>query len=279
MRFVTYGLGEQSGLGVRAPAGIVPTGHHDLRDYLEGGDTAQKELDALLATGPDPVQPDRLLAPLAGRCQLICVGGNYRDHLTEVGLTPAEPVYFPKLWSSVLAPGDLVRAPGPDTQLDYEAEFAAIIGRTARAVPADRALDHVFGYTVVNDISARDVMAREPLQIMLCKSADGFLPVAEDIVTRDEVELGNNAITCTVNGELRQNSTLDKMIYALPYLIEFLTRSVTLSPGDLITTGTPGGVGAGRSPQVFLRPGDVVTAAVDGVGSVTTTIGEPRRLR
>ena len=276
MRFVTYRRAGQTELGVRTSYGIVATGHPGLREYLEEGDAAVTRLARLLASGPPVVTPDRMLSPLAERCQLICVGGNYADHIAEAGLQVSEPVYFPKLWSAVLPPGEPLAMPEPATQLDYEVEFAVVIGRTARRIAAADALDHVFGYTVVNDVGARDVMAREFLQIMLCKSADGFLPVAEEIVTTDEVDVRGAAITCTVNGELRQKSTLDQMLHSVPYLLEFLTRTVTLHPGDLVTTGSPGGSGFGQSPPSFLRPGDVVTAAVAGVGSVTTTIGEPR---
>jgi 2-keto-4-pentenoate hydratase/2-oxohepta-3-ene-1,7-dioic acid hydratase in catechol pathway len=273
VRFVTYCSNGRPALGVQTPDGVVPTGHSGLREYLEAGPAAADQLRALLASDPATVTPDRLMSPLADRAQLICVGGNYQEHLDEVGLTRlTEPVYFPKLWSAVLAPGEPLRPPTEDTLLDYEVELAVVIGRTMHRVSAADAVDHVFGYTVVNDISARDVMKREPMQIMLSKSADSFLPVAPEIVTADEVELGDQAITCTVNGEIRQKSTLDNMVYSVPYLLEFLTRSVTLYPGDLITTGTPGGVAMSRPQQDYLRPGDVMTAAVDGVGQVTTTV-------
>ncbi|MER6212131.1 fumarylacetoacetate hydrolase family protein [Streptomyces sp. NPDC001642] len=276
MRFVTYHRAGMTELGVRTAEGIVPTGHPGLREYLAEGDAAVARLERLLASGPPVVAPDRMLSPLAERAQLICVGGNYTDHNAEMGIEPTEPVYFPKLWSAVLPPGEPLRPPEPTTQLDYEVEFAVVIGRTARRITAADALDHVFGYTVVNDIGAREVMARERLQIMLCKSADGFLPVAEEIVTTDEVDVDGATIMCTVNGELRQKSTLDKMRYSVPYLLEFLTRTVTLHPGDLVTTGSPGGSGIALTPPGFLRPGDVVTASVAGVCSVITTIGEPR---
>jgi 2-keto-4-pentenoate hydratase/2-oxohepta-3-ene-1,7-dioic acid hydratase in catechol pathway len=275
MRFVTYRLNGATELGVKTEDGIVPAGYPGLRDYLEAGDAAAEKLQALIATKPPVVVPDRLLTPLAERCQLILVGGNYAAHLAEAGLQPSEPVYFPKVWSSVLAPGDPLHLPEETTKLDYEVEFSFIIGRTAKNVSEEDALDYIFGYTVVNDFGARDVMEREPMQIMLCKSPDGFLPVAEEIVTADEVELGANAITCTVNGELRQNSTLDDMLYKVPFLLSFLSRSVTLQPGDLVTTGTPGGAGLGMTPPGYVHPGDVVVASVEGVTSVTTVIAGP----
>jgi 2-keto-4-pentenoate hydratase/2-oxohepta-3-ene-1,7-dioic acid hydratase in catechol pathway len=273
MRFVTYSASGRTGLGVRTPEGIVATGYPDLREYLAAGDAAVTELDRRLAEGAT-IRPDRMLSPLPERSQLICVGGNYADHLAEAGLAPAEPVYFPKVWSALLPPGEPLRMPEPTTLLDYEVELAVVVGRTARHISAADYLDYVFGYTVVNDISARDVMIREHLQIMLCKSADGFLPIAEEIVTADEAELEGSALSCTVNGELRQKATLDQMLYDIPFLLEFLTRWVTLSPGDLVTTGSPGGSAMGRGPAAYLRPGDVVTASVAGVTSVTTTVAE-----
>jgi 2-keto-4-pentenoate hydratase/2-oxohepta-3-ene-1,7-dioic acid hydratase in catechol pathway len=276
MKIVSYLSDGRRGLGVRTEDGIVATGFSDLREYLAGGPGAQERLERAVYGATETVDPDRLLAPIPERSALICVGGNYQDHLEEVDLHPSEPVYFPKLWSALLDPGDVLHPPDADTLLDYEVEFAVVIGRQARGIRAADALDYVFGYTVVNDMSARDVMAREPMQIMLCKSADGLLPIAPEIVTRDEVPVADNAITCMVNDEVRQSSTLDQMLYPVPYLLEFLTRYVTLSPGDLVTTGTPGGVALGRSPSAFLRPGDVVTCSVAGVATVATTIGEPR---
>ncbi|HEX3779720.1 MAG TPA: fumarylacetoacetate hydrolase family protein [Pseudonocardiaceae bacterium] len=274
MRFVTYQHDGRAELGVRTTEGIVATGYPDLREYLAAGESATTALQRLLASGPATVQPDRMLSPIPDRAQLICVGGNYSDHLAEAGLAPTEPVYFPKVWSALLPPGPPLRMPEPTSLLDYEVELAIVIGRTARHIAAADYLDYVLGYTVVNDISARDVMIREHMQIMLCKSADGFLPIAEEIVTADEVDLTDNALTCTVNGELRQKSTVDQMLYRIPHLLELLTRYVTLSPGDLVTTGSPGGSAMGRGPSAYLGPGDVVIASVEGVTSVTTTVAE-----
>jgi len=193
MRFVTYQRAGRTELGVRTPAGIVATGHPGLRDYLEEGAAAVERLERLLASGPAVVTPDRMLTPLAERCQLICVGGNYADHLAEVRLELSEPVYFPKLWSAVLQPGEPLRMPEPATDVDYEVEFALIIGKTAGGSPSPKRSTR-FGYTVVNDIGARDVMAREAHADHALQSADGFPAGRRGIVTADEVDIYGSAI-------------------------------------------------------------------------------------
>ena len=270
MRLVSYLAEGRARLGVRAEAGILDSGFADLRDYLERG----YEVGVPLVTG-GVVEPVRLLAPVAERCQVIYTGGNYRDHLAEVShlIKPVEPVFFPGLWSAVIGPGDPIVIPSPDTKTDYEVELAVVISRTARKVAAEDAWSYVLGFTVVNDVSARDVMQREALQIMLCKSPDTFCPIGPEIVTLDEIEdLGGRAVTTRVNGVLKQNATTDDILVTIPELLEFLTRTVTLYPGDVLTTGTPGGVGAFRDPPEFLAPGDVVTVAVEGIGELSNPL-------
>lgn len=274
MRFVRFLAGGRSGFGVETPdGGVVDTAITDLREIIDL-DLTDRATARRLLDGP-AVHPERLLAPVADRCQIIYAGGNYRDHLAEVShlITPAEPVFFPGLWSSVIGPGDPIVIPDVTSQTDYEVELAIVIGRTARHVTAADAWSHIFGFTVVNDVSARDVMRREALQIMLCKSPDTFCPIGPRIVTRDEAgDLAGRRVTTHVNGDLRQDASTDDMVVAIPELLEFLTRTVTLFPGDIVTTGTPGGVGAFRSPPEFLRPGDTVTVAVEGVGELTNSL-------
>ncbi len=274
MRIVRFRSEGRVGFGVEnADGDVVDTGAADLREIIES-DLADPAVRRRLLAGP-VVHPDRLLAPVAQRCQIIYTGGNYRDHLAEVShlITPAEPVFYPGLWSAVTGPGDPIVIPEPGSKTDYEVELAIVIGRTARRLTAAEAWSHVFGFTVVNDVSARDVMEREQLQIMLCKSPDTFCPIGPRIVTRDELgDIGGRRVTTHVNGELRQDARTDDMVVAIPELLEFLTRTVTLFPGDLVTTGTPGGVGAFRTPPTFLRPGDTVTVAVEGVGELTNPL-------
>lgn len=274
MRLVRFLADGRSGFGVETPdGGVIDTGVTDLREII-GLDLTDPSTARRLVGGP-AVHPERLLAPVADRCQIIYAGGNYRGHLAEVShlITPAEPVFFPGLWSSVIGPGDPIVIPDVTSKTDYEVELAIVIGRTARHVAPADAWSHIFGCTVVNDVSARDVMQREALQIMLCKSPDTFCPIGPRVVTRDEVgDLAGRRVTTHVNGDLRQDASTDDMVVAIPELLEFLTRTVTLFPGDIVTTGTPGGVGAFRSPPEFLRPGDTVTVAVEGVGELTNPL-------
>ncbi len=275
MRFVKYLVDGLPHLGIRTAAGIVDTGMSDLRNYLDASDREVHRVADLVASTASFVVPDRLLAPVAERCQVIFAGGNYAGHLAEVShlITPKEPVFYPGLWSAIIGPGEPIVIAEERNTTDYEVELAVVISKTARNVTAEDVWDHIFGYTIVNDVSARDVMQREPLQVMLCKCPDTFCPIGPEIVTLDEIaDINGRRITTRVNGVLKQNSKTDDMLVQIPELIEFLTRTVTLNPGDVITTGTPGGVGAFRDPPEFLRPGDVVTVAVEGIGELSNPI-------
>ena len=264
MRLVRYRHGDRVGVGVLDPDGVRPTGHDDLRDFIEAGGPRGES---------DPIRPDGLLAPVADRAQLLFAGGNYADHRAEAGLFAKDPVFFAKLPSSVIGPQDAIRIPDRATETDWEAELAVVIGRTARRLTVDNAMDHVFGYTLVNDVSARDVMAAEPLQVTLAKSPDTFCPLGPHVVTRDELpDLSSLRISSTLNGVPKQDAPLSSMIHGVPELLAFLTRTVTLRPGDVVTTGTPGGTGFRRTPPEFLRPGDKITVAVTGIGELTNTV-------
>lgn len=276
MRFIKYVYENQVHLGIRIDEDLaVDTGFADLREYLEATELEKAGVLELAESSGVRVRPDQLLAPLAERCQIIYTGGNYASHLREVShmIKPTDPVFFPGLWSSVIGPGAPIVIPTPDTETDYEAELAFVISKTAWKVKASDAWDYVFGYTMINDVSARDVMQREKMQIMLCKSPDTFCPAGPDIVTLDEItDLGGRRITTHVNGVIKQDATTDEMLVKIPELIEFLTRTVTLNPGDVVTTGTPGGVGAFRQPPEFLKHGDMVTVAVQGIGELSNPI-------
>jgi 2-keto-4-pentenoate hydratase/2-oxohepta-3-ene-1,7-dioic acid hydratase in catechol pathway len=276
MKFVAYLNHGSRHLGALSANGeVVDTGLADLREYLAYSADERSRVDEVVAGASTFVQPDEVLAPLAERCQVILTGGNYANHLAEVShlISPREPVFFPGLWSAVTGPGSDIRIPEERTNTDWEAELAFVISKRAFRVSAADAWDYVFGYTMVNDVSARDVMARESLQIMLCKSPDTFCPVGPHLVTADELgDIGGRRITTRVNGVLKQDATTDQMIVKIPEILEFLTRSVTLEPGDLVTTGTPGGVGAFRTPPEFLKPGDEVTVEVEGVGALTNQL-------
>ncbi|MFI5614360.1 fumarylacetoacetate hydrolase family protein [Amycolatopsis sp. NPDC051903] len=220
-----------------------------------------------------PVGEHRLLAPTVERCQLVATGGNYDDHVAEAGRALAEPVFFSSLWTSITGPGSAIVKPSAETFLDYEVEFAVVIGKRATKLTPETALDAVFGYTVTNDISARDVMAGTKLQIVLSKSLDTFWPVGPHLVTADEVpDPGRLGVTSALNGEPRQSGNTSRLIWDVPALLSKLTASITLHPGDIVTTGTPGGVGYHRTPPESMKPGDVITAAVEGVGVLSNHV-------
>ena len=204
---------------------------------------------------------------------VICVGLNYREHALESNLPlPKQPVLFAKWTTSVIGPGDAIVLP-PDTQeVDYEAELAVVIGQKCRSVSSDRALDYVAGYTCMNDVSARDFQ-RNDGQWVRAKSQDTFGPIGPYLVTSDELtDPQSLGIRCTVNGQRLQDSTTSDMIFNIRELIAFISRGIALQPGDLITTGTPQGVGFARKPPIFLKDGDEVVVEIDGIGKLSNPV-------
>jgi 2-keto-4-pentenoate hydratase/2-oxohepta-3-ene-1,7-dioic acid hydratase in catechol pathway len=226
-----------------------------------------------------PVEAVTLRAPLPRPLRsLLCVGRNYRAHAAELAATvfagsPAEkdawPIVFTKFADCVVGPFDAVRLPGAavSSQIDYECELAVVIGRGGRDIARSRAMDHVFGYTVVNDVTARDVQVRHQ-QWQLGKSFDTFCPMGPCIVTADELDGRDTRVRGWVNGELRQDGRTRDLMFDIPTLIETCSRGTTLHPGDVIATGTPAGVGMGFSPPRWLRHGDVVRIEIDGIGVI-----------
>jgi 2-keto-4-pentenoate hydratase/2-oxohepta-3-ene-1,7-dioic acid hydratase in catechol pathway len=217
----------------------------------------------------------RLLAPLVP-VNILALGINYKKHGDETAMTyPKEPVLFIKATSSLTGPDApiLLPAAGPH-QVDYEAELAVVIGKAARNVPPEEALDYVFGYTCANDVSARDwQFERQKGQWARGKSFDTFCPLGPWIVTRDEIAAPNTlAIRCLVNGQVVQNATTADMIFDIPSIISHLSRSMTLLPGTVILTGTPDGVGFTRRPPLFLKKGDTVSVDIEKIGTLTNRI-------
>lgn len=206
-------------------------------------------------------------APVPRPGKLICIGLNYRDHAGESNMAiPERPVVFSKFSTSVIAAGEPVVLPGSSTQVDYEAELAVVIGRRARHVSAERALDYVLGYTCFNDVSARDFQFADG-QWQRGKSCDTFAPMGPSIMTTDVVPNPHAlSIKLVLNGQTMQDSNTDQFIFNIPELIEFLSQTITLEPGDVIATGTPPGVGFARKPPVFLQPGDKMEVVIDRVG-------------
>jgi 2-keto-4-pentenoate hydratase/2-oxohepta-3-ene-1,7-dioic acid hydratase in catechol pathway len=208
----------------------------------------------------------------------VAIGLNYMDHCREQNIEPPEaPIIFAKFPNAVVGPGAVIRwDPALTQQVDYEVELGVVMGRTARRVPAADALDYVAGYTICNDVSARDLQFGDR-QWVRGKSLDTFCPLGPWLVTRDEIPDPHDlSIRCTVNGQVMQDSTTAEMIFGVTTLIEFISRAFSLLPGDVIATGTPDGVGVFRSPQVFMKDGDVVTLEVEGLGQLTNHCIEER---
>ncbi len=229
----------------------------------------------------------RLAAPIPRpRRNILCVGKNYHEHAREFARSgfdsgaakatdavPAAPIIFTKFPETVIGTGEVVRCPDALARaLDYEAELAVVIGRSGRSIPPEHAYAHVFGYAIANDVTARDLQKRH-VQWFLGKSVDGFCPFGPWITTADEVDAGNLGLRCWVNGELRQNANTRDLIFDIPTLIATISVGIRLLPGDIISTGTPVGVGIGFDPPRFLRPGDVVAIEIDGLGRLENTIG------
>ena len=243
---------------------FLPMGD-DIVRYLETGESTD---------GPGvPLADVHLLAPVPRPAKVICVGLNYRDHAEETGQAiPDEPVLFSKFATSIVGPDADVVIPRVVVQPDYEAELAVVIGRRASDVSSSEALAHVAGYTCANDVSARDLQFRSS-QWLLGKAIDTFLPLGPWIVTPDEVgDPRGLTIRCAIDGDVVQDSCTDQMIFGVADLIAFISRTITLEPGDVIATGTPPGVGMARDPQRWLRDGERMTVEIDRIGTLTNRV-------
>ncbi|HTN77847.1 MAG TPA: fumarylacetoacetate hydrolase family protein [Pirellulaceae bacterium] len=276
MRFVTY----QSPSGPRV-AGVAPGGYVDLqatdatlptslKQLLAQGASGLTKARAAIAAGqPIPPGTVRLLAPIHDPEKIICIGLNYADHAAETGAKiPSEPVVFNKFLTALRADGDDIVLPKASQEVDYEAELVAIIGKEGRNIPREQALAHVAGYAVGHDVSARDWQKGKPGgQWLLGKSFDSFAPLGPELVTADEVgDPGALAIELRLNGQTMQQSTTRQLIFAVDYLVAYLSQCVTLKPGDLIYTGTPPGVGMARKPPVWLKAGDKIEIEIEKIG-------------
>jgi 2,4-diketo-3-deoxy-L-fuconate hydrolase len=273
MRLVAFETDGGAAVGVRTEGGVATIdGYADLRSLIEDG---ERGLDAArrAADGGTSVDPARLLAPLRPG-KILCAGVNYASHADENpdAAMPTEPFFFSKLPSAVVGPGEPIAIPRPETKTDYEVELAMVVGRRVRRLSAETALDSVFGWTILNDVSARDIQFKDS-QITLGKNPDTFAPLGPEIVTADEFgEWSTARVSTTLNGETMQSAATAEMLFPPPRLLEFLTALITLDPGDVVTTGTPAGVGTFRQPPVYLQPGDEVTVSVDRIGELTNPV-------
>jgi acylpyruvate hydrolase len=220
-----------------------------------------------------PLAKARLLAPIPKPGKITCVGLNYADHAREQGHEPPKsPIFFLKSGNTICGPGDPIQLPPNSSQVDYEAEFAVVIGKRGSRIPEAEAYDYVAGYMILHDVSARDLQFSDG-QWYRGKSCDTFAPTGPWIVTRDEIKDPHNLrISLTLNGEVMQDSNTSNLIFSVPYLISYLSHSATWEVGDLISTGTPPGVGVFRKPPVFLKAGDTTSVTVEGLGTLTNPV-------
>ena len=255
-----------------ATAGRLP---EDMRSFLELGDEGLAIAREAIANATGGVSMDdvSLLPPITNPGKIIAIGLNYRDHVEEAELPfPTIPTMFCKFTSALIGQGQTIRwREELSEKVDWEVELAVVIGSVTRNVSEDAALAHVAGYTICNDVTARDLQFERGDQWLRGKCIDSFCPLGPWLVTRDEIpDPGKLGIRALVNGKLMQDSTTANLIYSVPYLIRYLSEAFTLQPGDIIITGTPAGVGAFRNPPIWLGHGARVTVEIDGLGSLTT---------
>ena len=284
MKLATFMTGQGPRVGVLGDGGVIPLAQGlaglDMMSLIRNWDAHRISAERSLREGrnPVPLESAALLAPISRPGKVLCIGLNYADHVRESGLEwPAQQLWFSKAGTSVHAPYAPVEIPRASDKVDYEAEMVAVIGKAGRHISRASAPDHVFGYCVGNDVSVRDWQMATP-QWMLGKSFDTHAPFGPWITTSDEVgdphALG---IRCTVNGETRQQSNTRHLIFDVFDQIAHLSEAMTLEPGDIIFTGTPGGVGWARKPPCLLRAGDVVRCEIDRLGWIENRFEDEER--
>ncbi len=295
MRLVTFTANGAESIGVLEGDTVIglsqaaPDLPADMNSFIEAGDAAlARAAEAVANAGDDAKHPMggvKLLAPIpVPRRDVMAVGRNYHEHAREfhdsgfdatAGATavPDHPIIFTKATTSVSGPGDpILTELDPTDSVDYEGELAVIIGKEGRGIPGEDAFDYVYGYTVCNDLTARNLQHRHK-QWFIGKSPDGYCPLGPAIVTADEAGHPDDfRLTTHVNGEKRQDSSCSALIFDIPALIECISAGITLKPGDIIATGTPVGVGIGFDPPIFLKPGDVVSVTIEPLGTLENPV-------
>lgn len=274
MRLVNFRRSGRTEFGVEKDGWIQSlsaAGYESDAAFFAAGDAALAAAKKLLESGEDRhrLEDVQLLAPVLKPGKILCVGLNYRDHAIESKMAiPDVPTIFLKLPNAIIGPGAEIVLPKNSSQPDYEAEFAAVIGRGGRNIRREDWKRHILGYTILNDVSARDVQLATS-QWTLGKSFDTFAPMGPAIVTADEIEDPHDLdIQLSIGGELLQRSNTRELIFKLPELVEYLSSIVPLEPGDVISTGTPAGVGLGRTPKRWLKPGEEIVIRIEGIGEL-----------
>ena len=276
MRLVTYEIDSVPRAAAVKNGGYVDLNRADsqlpvdLKDLVAGWPRLKERADAAVHSGEIlSAESVRILPPIPAPTKIICVGINYAEHARESGVDPpAEPILFSKFPSALIAAGDAIVLPPVSKEVDYEAELVVVIGAGGRNIPREEALSRVGGYCCGHDVSARDWQLHKPGgQWLMGKTFDTFAPVGPELVTADEVgDPGQLDIKFRLNGETMQDSNTREFIFGVEEVIEYVSSVCTLLPGDIIFTGTPSGVGAGRKPPVFLKPGDVAEVEIEKLG-------------
>jgi 2-keto-4-pentenoate hydratase/2-oxohepta-3-ene-1,7-dioic acid hydratase in catechol pathway len=258
--------------------GILFDDTRTVLDLSPGGFSSALDVIARGQTGALPaarlsLESVKLHAPIHNPPRIFAIGLNYRDHARESGMEiPTTPVVFFKLATAIVGPGDAIVLPKNSTQPDYEAEFAFVIGKGGYRIPASAWREHVYGYTIVNDVSARDVQFSST-QWSMSKCFPTFCPLGPAIVTADEIADPHALdIQLEIDGEVLQHSNTRELVFKIPELVEYLSSITPLLPGDIVSTGTPPGVGLGRNPKRWLKPGETVTVTIEGLGSLTNPV-------
>ena len=276
MRLATFEFQSRVRIGAVSADSIVPLDAlaPDMLTLVEHSPRALIDARRIAETGSArlPLAQVRLLAPIPRpRKNIFAIGRNYAEHAQESAAARGEkvtpPIFFTKAPTSVNGPFDSILVdPDISVEVDWEVELAVVVGKQARKISRQEALDFVFGYTVLNDVSARDLQ-HQTSQFFIGKSIDGYCPMGPWIVTADEIaDPQNLALRCRVNGQVKQEGNTRSMLYSIAAILEELSRTLTLEPGDIIATGTPAGVGFARKPPEYLKPGDVLESEVEGIG-------------
>ena len=273
MKLVSYSVGD----GAVRP-GYLLDDSKEVVDLFSAGfattlDVIANEIRPELNADRLPLATVKLHAPLANPPRIFCIGLNYKDHAAESKMElPKFPVVFFKMAPSIVGTGDAIVLPAITEEPDYEAEFAFVIGKGGYQISAADAMKHVYGYTIINDVSARDIQFSTS-QWSLSKSLPTFCPMGPAIVTADEIADPHALdISLSIDGEVLQSSNTRELIFTVPQLIEYISSITPLLPGDIVSTGTPAGVGLGRTPKRWLKPGETVTVSIEGLGSITNPV-------
>ncbi len=278
MKLARFSVGGATGIGLVEGDAVtdlskrIPGLGHDMSRLLGEWDARRATIEALAGSADHRLSDVELLAPVARPGKIFAIGLNYADHIAETGRDrPEHQMWFTKAVTSIAGPHQPIELPKVSSKVDYEAELVIVIGKGGRHIPAERAGEAIFGYCVGNDVSVRDWQVRTP-QFVIGKSFDTHAPIGPWIVTGDELDAANLGIRSFVNGEKRQDSSTRHLIFDCAAMVAYLSQAMTLEPGDLIFTGTPGGVGVAMKPPQYLKAGDRVRVEIDGIGAIENAV-------